>query len=158
MKSHRANGPVAILRDCLVTLRGACGGPLEQGGLLLGTRSRSGSLIYDARPLSGALRTPRAFHPRRWRPPPGLRRDVVGWFHTHPTGGLHLSRADARVHRHLFPRGEGLALVVGRAQLPPSRPATPAFRYVNGGGHGPLFDLALYGGSPLRAVEALQVL
>ncbi len=138
MKSLNVKPSVAILRDCLHALGRACGGPVEQGGLLLGTRSAAGTLLYDARPLPGALRAPRAFRPARWRPPGDLRRDVVGWFHSHPGGGVHLSRADARVHRHLFPAGDGLALVVG---------ATP-----------PCMSLALYGGSPLRAVEALRLL
>lgn len=140
MKPHSATAPVSLLRECLATFHDASRGPLEQGGLLLGTRSRSGCLIYGTRELPGALRSPRSLLPSRWRPSPGLRREVVGWFHTHPAGGLHLSRADVRVHRHLFPRREGLALVVGTGRSPPG------------------ISLALYGGSPLRAVEALRLL
>ncbi len=138
MKSPSAKHSVAILRDCLQALGRACAGPVEQGGLLFGTRSGAGTLLYDAHPLPGALRAPRSFLPARWRPPRDLRRDVVGWFHSHPDRDPFLSRADARVHRHLFPDGDGLALVVG---------ATP-----------PRLNLALYGGSPPRAMEALRLL
>jgi proteasome lid subunit RPN8/RPN11 len=149
MKPYCANAPVSILRDCILTLRRACEGPVEQGGLLLGTRSSRGSLIYDARPLPRALRTPTRFQPSRWRSPPGLRRDAVGWFHSHPGAEAYLSRADARVHRGLFPRGDGLALVVGwKDEAPiPSPPASPLSA----------FQLALYTGSPPRAVDALRV-
>lgn len=129
---------------------------MEQGGLLLGTRSPAGSVLYDARPLPRALRTPGAFHPLRWRPPPDLRQDVVGWFHSHPGRGVHLSRADARVHHHLFPRGDGLALVVDARSAP--QPSGASLRDAPAALGPPHLDLALYGGSPLRAVEALQVL
>lgn len=140
------SGPVWILRDCLASLLHACRGGLEQGGWLVGTRGPRRTVIYDARPFSGALRTPRALLLHRRRPPRALRDDVVGWFHSHPGGGPHLSRADVAVHRRLFPRGRGLALVVGRneegermkAETEPSS-----------------FRIALYRGSPPRPVEAL---
>ncbi|MEM3086164.1 MAG: hypothetical protein QXO51_06325 [Halobacteria archaeon] len=139
MKPPLVSGPVTILRDCLDTLARLCEGPVEQGGHLLGTRSPRGCLIYGALPLSRSLRTPLGFLPERWRPSRG-RGEMVGWFHSHPGRDVHLSRADVRVHRHLFPRGDGLALVLGGIDR---RPGTA---------------LALYTGSPPRAVEVLRVL
>lgn len=98
---------------------------IELGGVLLGTASHHGEVVYvdiiDALPAHEPTSTVQSFSfdPHLWSAiegrvlagaNPGLK--VIGWYHTHPGFNVFFSAADVLIHRDFFKSKWHVALVV----------------------------------------------